>query len=262
MTGLREIVELLTWNDLVDIALVTLLLYYLLLLIRGTRAVQMLSGLLLVVGAYQAAKLLRLRTLETIIENFFLFLPFAIIVLFQEQIRRGLANFGRNPLWGRSANSRVDTVLNEVVLAATTLASRKLGALIVFERHEGLRNYVENGIRLDATVSFDLIVNIFTPETPLHDGAVIVQGERLAAAACFLPLTTDPELSSTVGSRHRAALGISEETDAVALVVSEESGHISLAVGGRLRSDFEAKNLRTVLHTYLVAEGDTREKKA
>jgi len=249
----REFVGLLTWNDLVDIAVVTVLLYNLLLLIRGTRAVQILMGLLAVVGVYQVAKLAQLRTLEAIIESFFLFLPFAVIVLFQDQIRRALANLGRNPLLGRSARHRVDPAYNEVVLAAATLASRRIGALIVFERREGLRNYVENGIRLDALVSYDLLVNLFTPETPLHDGAVILQGDRVAAAACFLPLSTDPSLSREMGTRHRAALGISEETDAIAVVVSEETGKISLAVNGRLEQALDSKSLRAALHRRLVS---------
>jgi diadenylate cyclase len=262
MAALREVAELLSWTDLLDIAVVTVLIYNFLLLIRGTRAVQMLLGLLVVVGVYQAAKFGNLRTLETIIQSFFLFLPFALIVLFQDQIRRALANFGRNPLFGRGVRHRIDPVLNEVVLAATTLASRKIGALIVFEQQEGLRNYVENGIRLDAAVSYDLLLNLFTPDTPLHDGAVIVQADRLAAAACFLPLATDPEISSALGSRHRAALGISEETDALAIVVSEETGKIAIAVDGRLERDIEPKNLRAVLYRHLVAGADAPAREA
>jgi diadenylate cyclase len=248
----RELAELVTWYDAIDIALVTILIYNVLLLIRGTRSVRILVGLLIVALVYQGAKFIGLRTLEAIIESFFLFLPFAVIVLFQDQIRRALANLGRTPLLGRSAH-QVDPAYNEVVLAAATLASRRIGALIVFERREGLRNFVENGIRLDALVSYDLLVNLFTPETPLHDGAVVVQGDRIAAAACFLPLSTDPGLSREMGTRHRAALGISEETDAVAVVVSEETGRISLAVNGRLEQALDSKSLRAALHRRLVS---------
>lgn len=251
---IREFLELLTWHDLVDIAVVAILFYNLLLLIRGTRAVQMLTGMFLVAGVYYVARLGSLTTLSTIIEKFLIFLPFAIIVLFQHEIRRGLANFGRRPFFGRVGRQKLQAAYNDVVLAATALSARKIGALIVFERREGLRNYVENGIALDALVSFDLLLNIFTPDTPLHDGAVIVQGERAAAAACFLPLTTNPELSKEVGSRHRAALGLSEEADAVVVVVSEETGRISIAVGGRLEQDLDAKRLRTRLHELLVAD--------
>jgi len=248
------IFELLTWHDFVDILVVAVVIYNLLLLIRGTRAVQVLTGMILMAGVYFVSRLLRLQTLEAIIESFLIFLPFALIVLFQQEIRRALANFGRNPLLRLGGRPKIDASFNDVALAATTLAARKIGALIVFERREGLRNYVENGIALDALVSFDLLLNVFTPETPLHDGAVIVQSDRMAAAACFLPLTTNPELSKEVGSRHRAALGISEETDALAVVVSEESGKISLAVGGKLEHDLDAKALRARLYHYLVVD--------
>lgn len=249
----RELFDLLTWSDLVDIAVVTVLFYNLILLVRGTRAVQMLTGMFLVGGVYFAARVLQLRALETIIESVLIFLPFAVIVLFQQEFRRALANFGRNPLLRFGVRPKLESAFSDVALAASTLATRKLGALVVFERREGLRNYVENGISLDAVVSFDLLLNVFTPDTPLHDGAVIVQGDRIAAAACFLPLTSNPELSKEVGSRHRAALGISEETDAVAVVVSEESGKVSIAVGGRLETDLDAKALRNRLFHLLVA---------
>jgi diadenylate cyclase len=253
---IREFLELLTWHDLVDIAVVAIVFYNLLLLIRGTRAVQMLTGMFLIAGVYYLARLGSLTTLSTIIEKFLIFLPFAVIVLFQHEIRRALANFGRGPFWSRAGRQKLQAAHNDVVLAATAMAARKVGALIVFERREGLRNYVENGIALDALVSFDLLINLFTPDTPLHDGAVIVQGDRAAAAACFLPLTTNPELSNEVGSRHRAALGISEETDALALVVSEENGRVSLAFGGRLEQGLDAKRLRARLHELLVADLD------
>ena len=249
----RELVDLLTWSDLVDIAVVTILFYNLILLVRGTRAVQMLTGMFLVAGIYFLARVLKLRALETIIESVLIFLPFAVIVLFQQEIRRALANIGRNPLLRFGVRPKLESAFSDVALAASTLASRKIGALVVFERREGLRNYVENGIALDAVVSFDLLLNVFTPDTPLHDGAVIVQGDRIAAAACFLPLTSNPELSKEVGSRHRAALGISEETDAVAVVVSEETGRVAIAVGGRLESDLDAKALRGRLFHLLAA---------
>ncbi len=250
----REIVDLLTWTDLVDIALVAILFYNALLLIRGTRAVQMLLGLLLVVVIYRFSKAADLRTLERIIQSFFLFLPYAVIVLFQDEIRRALANIGRNPLFGRSARHQIETVLDDTVRAATTLAERRVGALVVFERQQGLRNYVENGVRIDARASFELLVNIFAPDTPLHDGAVVVRGDRIAAAACFLPLSSDPDVAREIGSRHRAALGISEQTDAVAIVVSEESGDLALAVNGRLERALDAASLRAALQRSLVVE--------
>jgi len=240
--------------DVVDLLLVALIFYYLLLLIRGTREVQILIGLLVLVAVYYIAQTLELRALETTLQNFFIFLPVAIIVLFQHEIRRALARFGSTPLWGFPDQKKVATTFNEVVLAASTLSERKVGALIVIERHEGLRNYVENGIVLDAVVSLDLLINLFTPGTPTHDGAVIIQGERIAAAACFLPLTQNPELSKEFGTRHRAALGISEETDALVVVVSEETGTMSVAFNGEVHRPLESRDLKILLHKLLVTD--------
>jgi diadenylate cyclase len=248
-----EILRLVPWRDLVDILLVAVVVYNLLLLIRGTRAVQILLGILFVGTSFYLARMAGLNTLETILEKFLIVLPFAILVLFQHEIRRALASFGRNPFW-RRAGADDDSSFQEVVLATTTLASRRVGALIVLERLEGLRDFVENGVRLDAAVSFDLLISIFTPGTPLHDGAAIIRQGRLAAAACFLPLTQNAELSKEFGTRHRAALGISEETDAVAVVVSEETGVISLAFDGQMTTDLDAKTLRNTLYKLLVTD--------
>lgn len=253
-----KLVELLqpvfSWRDALDVALVTLVIYNLLLLIRGTRSAQILIGILILVGVYYFAGVLDLAALERTLAGFFLFLPVAIIVLFQHEIRRALANFGKTPLLGFSNPQAVASTFNDVVIAATTLAERKVGALIVIERVEGLRNYVENGILLDAVVSIDLLINLFTPDTPTHDGAVIIQGDRIAAATCFLPLSLNPEISTELGTRHRAALGITEETDAVAVVVSEETGTISVAFGGKILRRLESKDLRTLLYKYLVTD--------
>lgn len=249
-----ELGELVTWRDLLDVGVVAILFYNLLLLIRGTRAVQMLSGLLFAAVLFFVARTTGLVTLETIIEKVLIFLPFAIIVLFQQEIRRALARFGRNPLMARTAVSRVDEVVEEIALAASSMSSRKIGALIVVARSEGLRNYTENGIAIDARVSFDLLVNVFAPGTPLHDGAVIVEGDRLVAAACYLPLSSSVELSTSYGTRHRAAVGISEETDALAVVVSEETGRVSLAMGGNLLRDLDGTQLREELRDRLRPE--------
>jgi len=246
--------ELLTWRDLIDIALVTVVFYNLLLLIRGTRAVQVLLGLVFFGGIYWASRLARLATLETILRSLLIFLPFAVIVLFQHDIRRGLANFGRNPLLTFGSHQLTETTIHEIVLAAAALAVRKIGALIVVQRLEGLRNYVENGIRIDSRVSYDLLVNIFTPGTPLHDGAVIIYDNRIAAAACFLPVKLDSEVSTELGTRHRAALGISSESDALAVVVSEETGAISMAVNGDLIRGLDSKALRNHLYRHLITE--------
>ncbi|MFQ5527767.1 MAG: diadenylate cyclase CdaA [Thermoanaerobaculia bacterium] len=252
--GASSFLELLTLRDLVDIALVAIVFYNLLLLIRGTRAVQVLLGLVFFGGIYWAAGLAELATLETILGQLLFFLPFAVIVLFQHEIRRGLANFGRNPLLTFGSHQLTETTIHEVVLAASALSTRRTGALIVLQRLEGLRNYVENGIRIDSRVSYDLLVNVFTPGTPLHDGAVIIYDNRIAAAACFLPVKLDSEVSTEFGTRHRAALGISSESDALAVVVSEETGAISLGVAGELIRDLDSKALRNHLYRYLITE--------
>ena len=246
--------ELFGWKDLIDIALVAIIAYNLLLLIRGTRAVQALLGILAIGGVYYVASLTGLAALESLLEKIFITLPVVIVVLFQQEIRRALSSFGRNPLLGLGAHEEAATAINDIVLAAGGLSSERIGALIVVQRLQGLRNYVESGIVLDARVSYDLLLNIFNTETPLHDGAVIVQGDRVAAAACFLPLTQKANLSKEFGTRHRAALGISEETDALAVVVSEETGRVSIAIGGELIRDLDAKNLRNHLYQYVIAE--------
>ncbi len=251
MTLLRFL-EILTWRDAVDVLAVSLIIYNLLLLIRGTRAVQMLLGLFFLGLVYYGAILAELPTLQKILENLLIVLPFAVIVLFQQEIRRALVSFGRNPLWGLAKQTKVVASFSEIVLAATTLSARRTGALIVIERLHGLRNYIENGISLDAVVSYDLLINIFQPDTPLHDGAVIIQADRLAAAACFLPLTPNPELSKEFGTRHRAALGLTEETDAVAVVVSEETGIISVAFDGAMIRDLDSHGLRNALYEHLL----------
>jgi len=253
--GIQHLVAPFTsWLDLLDVVLVALVVYNLLLLIRGTREVQILIGILILVVFYYAAQILELRALTVTLRTFFAVLPIAIIVLFQHEIRRALAAFGSTPLLGWSDQRKVISTFNELTLAATTLADRKIGALIVIERLEGLRNYVENGIRLDAVVSLDLLISLFMPATPTHDGAVVIQGDRLAAAACYLPLTQNPELSKDLGTRHRAALGISEETDALAVIVSEETGTISVAFAGRIIRPLESKDLRNLLYKHLVTE--------
>ena len=246
--------ELFGWKDLIDIALVAIIAYNLLLLIRGTRAVQALLGILLIGGVYYVASQTGLATLKSVLEKLFIALPVVIVVLFQQEIRRALSSFGRNPLLGLGAHKEAATAINDIVLAASGLSSERTGALIVVQRLQGLRNYVESGIVLDARVSYDLLLNIFNTETPLHDGAVIIQGDRIAAAACFLPLTQKANLSKEFGTRHRAALGISEETDALAVVVSEETGRVSIAIGGEMIRDLDAKNLRNHLYQYVIAE--------
>jgi diadenylate cyclase len=242
----------LSWWDLLDIAVVSFLIYELLLLIRGTRAAQMALSAVFLLGLYFLSQWLRLETVNWVIRNLAAYVVIAIIVLFQADIRRALAHFGRAPFFRylERASSAEETV-EELVIAASTLAARHIGALIVVERQIGLRNYIEGGIPLDATVTYDLLASIFQPGAPLHDGAVIVQGDRIAAAACFLPLSVNPRLSRDLGTRHRAALGLTEENDAVAIVVSEETGSISLVIGGDIERGIAADSLRVRLRALL-----------
>lgn len=235
-------------KDLADILLVAMLFYFLLRALRGRRALAMLWGILILVVGYLAAQAADLITLAAILGQVLFYLPLAVIVLFQQDIRRILAAVGQAPLIRLFSSAPTRQVLvNDLVLACRTLRARRYGALIVIERAEGLRSYAETGIPLEALCTYDLLVNLFTPGTPLHDGAVIIQGGKIQAAGCFLPLTLQPNVSSELGSRHRAALGISEETDAVAVVVSEERGEVSVAVGGHLHRDLEEKDLRDLL---------------
>ena len=236
-----------TWWDILDILLVAFIIYQLLLFLRGTHAVQMALGALVLVVLYWTSLLANLQTVNWLLRTFLPFLVFGIIVVFQAEIRKVLARLGKTPFLGSFSSKRKEEVIDEVVLAATTLASSRMGAIIVIERDMGLRSYIETGIALDALLTYDLLVNIFNPETPLHDGAVIIQGNRAAAAACFLPLTVNPELSRALGSRHRAAIGLSEDTDAVAVVVSEETGIISLVEEGRIHRELDGRQLRQAL---------------
>ena len=234
----------LRWWDVLDILLVAFIVYELLQFIRGTHAVQIALGGLVLVVLYWTSVFFNLQTVNWLLRTFLPFLVFGIIVVFQAEIRKVLAHLGRAPFLGGAARRRQEEIVDEVVLAATSLASERTGAIMVLEREMGLRSYIETGIALDAVVTYDLLVSIFHPATPLHDGAVVIQGNRVAAAACFLPLTVNPELSRTLGSRHRAAIGLSEDTDAVAVVVSEETGTISVVEGGRIRRGLDGPLLK------------------
>lgn len=247
--------------DLLDIAVVAVLIYELLLLIRGTRAMQMaLSGAFLI-GLFFLSEWLDLETVNWLIRNLATYVVFAIIVLFQADIRRALAHFGRAQFFKYFERaSSDDETLEELVVAASTLAARRIGAIIVVERQIGLRNYIEGGIPLDALVTYDLLASIFNTGSPLHDGAAIVQGDRVAAAACFLPLSVNPRVSRELGTRHRAALGLTEENDAVAIVVSEETGAISLAIGGGLERGLSVDALQRRLQALLGVRGRTRSR--
>ncbi len=254
---LAQPLGLLGWRDLVDLLVVGLVVYNLLLLIRGTGGMRVVLGILVLLGTAWIAAALRLRTLEASLSYLLPVLPVVIVVLFQNQIRRALGRVGRNPLLRLMSDQTPEFGIDEIVLAAQALSLRRLGALIVIERLDGLRDYVENGIVLDASISHDLLLTIFARGTPLHDGAAIVQKDRVAAAACFLPLTTSAGVSIEHGTRHRAAIGMAEETDAVVVIVSEESGKISIAHEGRLSGDLTMRELRNQLFELLLAQGAT-----
>ena len=233
------------WWDLVDIAIVSFLIYEFLKLIRGTRAVQMGVGTLLIVAMFYISRLAPLQTVNWLIRNMLVYVAFAAIVIFQSDIRRALAHFGQAPFFRYfNRQESADETIEEIVVAATMLSSQKVGAIIAVEREIGLRNYIESGIPLDATLTYDLLATIFRPGSPLHDGAVILQEGRVAAAACFLPLTVNPRLSRELGTRHRAAIGLTEESDAAAIVVSEESGLISVALDGEIERALSPDELR------------------
>lgn len=239
--------------DLVDILVVTIIVYQVLMLIRGTRAVQLVSGLAVLFGVYVVSRWLGLYTLQWLLGYVGLVVPIALLILFQPELRRMLEQLGRGgvSLVGLSPHGldreAAIRLINDLTRAARVLGSRKIGALIVLERQVGLQDVIDTGIRVDGVVTVQLLINIFYPNTPLHDGALIVRGNRVAAAGCLLPLSERPGLARGMGTRHRAALGITEDTDAVAVVVSEETGTISLAQEGRVRRGLTEEELKVAL---------------
>src|SRR5262245_3863768 len=242
-------------RNLADIVLVFLLVYAVLKLLRGTRAAPMAAGIAVLVFLYWISLKQDLATLEFVLSNGLFYIGIAIIVLFQSEIRQALITFGnriRVPFTRAHRGQFGEGVYDEVVLAATTLASTKTGALIVIERNVGLKYVSDGGVNLDAELSYDLLVSIFNPASPLHDGAVVVRRHRIAAASCFLPLTLNPRLSKDLGTRHRAAIGVTEDTDAVAVVVSEETGLISIVQAGVIKRGLDATKLRNAIFEALA----------
>jgi len=241
------------WWDIADILVVSFLIYELLLLIRGTRAVQMALGGAVLISLFYVSRWGHLETVSWLIRNFFAYVVVAVIVLFQSDIRRALAHLGRAPFFRYFAKPETaEESIEEIIVAATMLANQRKGAIIAIERQIGLRNYIEGGIPLDAVLTYDLLVSIFQPTAPLHDGAVIVQDDKIAAAACFLPLTVNPKLSKELGSRHRAAIGLTEENDAIAIVVSEETGAISIVADGRIDRGLSPDEVRSQLRSLVL----------
>jgi diadenylate cyclase len=233
-----------------DILLVALLIYQVLMMIRGTRAAPMLAGLIVVAVTFYLARMGELTTLNWVVSRVLPYIVFALIVVFQSEIRHVLADLGRRLSFLGGADAGTDAY-DDIVLAANLFSQHQTGALVVIERRIGLRTHIESGVPLDARLSYDLLATIFRPSAPLHDGAVIVQKDRIAAAACFLPLSMNPLLSTQLGTRHRAGIGITEETDAIAVIVSEETGAISLALGGKIERDLTVEQLRERLGSEL-----------
>jgi diadenylate cyclase len=245
----------LSFAAVIDVLLLAVLIYQLLTLVRGTRAMHMLIGVMIGGIAVAVARLAKLTTVNWLVDRLLPYAGIALIIVFSAEIRLVLARIGRNFTRSRLARAVESDSYDDIVLAANLFAQNRTGALIVIEREIGLRTYIESGVPLDAKLTYDLLATIFRPSAPLHDGAVILQRDRVAAAACFLPLSMNPKLSTQLGTRHRAAIGITEETDAIAVVVSEERGAISLALAGTIERDLSVEQLRErlsdLLHLYL-----------
>jgi len=248
----------LRWQDGVDIILVAVIIYQVVLVLRGTQAIQVLAGLFLLFLAYLVARQMEFFTLEWLLDIIVKSFVLIVIILFQADIRRVLSRMGKKALARSGVHPPL--TLEEVCEAADTMSSRHIGALLVMERHIGLSDFLEGAIKLDALVTKELLVSLFWPHNPTHDGAVILQGDRVVAAGCLMPLSRNPNLDPTLGTRHRAAVGITEQSDALALVVSETSGQISLAQGGKLRSDLTRLQLRQALRDLLEAPADNKGK--
>jgi len=247
-------------KDAVDILIVALGIYWLLLLIRGTRAFQMLVGLFLLVVVLVVSQYFQLFTTQWVLDNFLGSFAILIVVIFQHDIRRALAKVGRGVFFPQMGRGEETQVLEEVGRASQSCANKRIGALIVLERETALENYLEGGQPLDAKIFRDLLVAIFMPGSPLHDGAVLVQRGRIVAAGCLLPLTRNPDVARELGTRHRAAIGLTEETDAVVVVVSEQSGNISVVEGGVIEVASDVGALRALLAEALVRKSKEQPK--
>ncbi|HMK43643.1 MAG TPA: diadenylate cyclase CdaA [Dissulfurispiraceae bacterium] len=242
-----DFVRLIRWQDILDIAVVSIILYQVFLIIKGTRAARMLVGVgfLLIISFF--AKYFQLSTLDWILQSFWSQVVIVLIIVFQQEIRRTLAHMGATSFFQNFTSAEELKSLEEIVRAAVACANRKIGALLVIERDVSLNDYVEVGTPLDAKVNKDLLLSIFHPTSPIHDGAVIIRGNRVVAAGCFLPIKLGTEMSKSLGTRHRAGFGLTEETDAVAIIVSEETGQISLAMNGEMQSHIDMGALRDIL---------------
>lgn len=244
-----DLIRQIRWQDLLDIGIIAFLVYRALHIVRGSRAMQMIIGLAVILVAYVSSRALGLFTLNWILDNFLASIILVIIVIFQSDIRRALTQVGTAPLFTAAERmvQRREDIIDEVIQAALALAAKHVGGLIVLEREVGLNEYMEIGTRLDARVSHELLESVFLPHSPIHDGALVIQNRRVTAVRCLLPLSTNPNLKKSWGTRHRAALGVTEETDAVAVVVSEQEGTVTLVVGGNVTENVDGARLRSAL---------------
>lgn len=256
---LRNLQYSLRLSDLLDVLVVAFIVYRALLLIRGTRAMQMLTGLGILGLAFFVSSTAELFTAHWLLSYFFDYFFLIVIVLFQDDLRRALTYMGKNPFFAGASEAEEREMIDEVARAATQMARERIGALIVIERETGLKNFIDTGSQLDAKVKAELLYSIFVPNSPIHDGAVIITGGKIAAAGCFLPLTKDPNIDKKYGTRHRAALGLTEDTDAIVILCSEEMGEAHLAKGGRLTTNLSESEIRESLAALLdVSSGERR----
>ncbi len=254
MENLISTLDGLALRDVLDISVIAFIVYQALRLIRGTRAWQMTFGVVALVVFYYMTRFLDLRAAQVFLETSFPYFIFSLVVVFQSEIRRALAEIGRGRILPHLRGRSRESGLDDIVLACTTLSGEGIGALIVLQGDIGLENYIESGTRLDARLNYDLLLSVFNPKSTLHDGAVIIADDRIVAAGCVLPLTTDPYLSRELGTRHRAAIGVTQETDAIGIVVSEETGRLSATRAGEINLDLDASGLLMFLKTALKME--------
>jgi len=250
-----EFIRQIRWQDFVDVILMSIIIYRLLQIIKGTKAAHMLIGLGLLLMASLLSRYFELYTIDWMIQSFWAQIVIAIIILFQPEIRRALAQMGEAQIFKNLTSAEELKSLDEIVRATVSLANKKIGALIAIERDTSLKDFVEMGTPLDAKVTKEILMSIFHPTSPIHDGAVVIKGNRIVAAGCFLPITMGPDISKSLGTRHRAGLGLSEETDAVIVVVSEETGMVSMATHGKLETHLDMGTLRDILTELFTAKG-------
>lgn len=251
---MKEILEQFNWWAVVDILLISVIIYHVLLLIKGTKTAQILTGIMILLVVFLASSILPLTTLNWVMNKFYSSIILILVILFQDDIRHGLSRIGKKSFISSNETISSNHLLEEIIRASMNLASKNIGALIVLERNIILSRYIDIGTLIDAKVSKEILLAIFHPTSPVHDGAVIIQQGRIAAAGCFLPLTRENNLAQHMGTRHRAAIGISQETDAVVVLVSEERGSVSLAVDGNIQTCGDDSELRKLLLRHLVEE--------